>query len=126
MNLERMRAAIAVAESNSGRNNYPRIEVAYCPKGLRMTVQGRRADRHGGLLERHGGRAVGPLGYVVGVQLQQLADSVPHRRRPGIRRAAVRAVVGRVLPAVGGQDLQRLLERGADTPALMADAWNTR
>lgn len=32
--------AIARVETNGGRNNWPRVEVSYIPKGLAFTVQG--------------------------------------------------------------------------------------
>lgn len=41
IDLAKLKKAIEKVETGSGRNNYPRVEVAYLPVGERFTVQGR-------------------------------------------------------------------------------------
>lgn len=41
VDIPRLLHAIAQVETSGGRNNWPRLEVAYMPTGQRYTVQGR-------------------------------------------------------------------------------------
>lgn len=41
LSLDKLLRAIAIVETEDGRNNWPRVESSYLPKGERYTVQGR-------------------------------------------------------------------------------------
>lgn len=41
VDLEKLLAAIKRVETSDGLNNWPRVEAAYIPEGLKFTIQGR-------------------------------------------------------------------------------------
>lgn len=129
VSLARLLNAIARVESSGGINNWPRIEVAYLPKGASFTVQGRvlvgtgtaftaeAARRYFGLPEesRLGSAASwSPWQILYHTAVEQGFDGLPHKlHEPLVAEPFVK------------RRLTKIAQRGAVKVEHFADAWNS-
>lgn len=129
VSLERLLHAIARVETSGGMNNWPRIEVAYLPKGATFTVQGRvitgtgtafsaeASRRYFGLPEesRLGSAASwSPWQILYHTAVEQGFDGLPHKLHdPLVAEPFVK------------RRLTKIALRGAVKVEHFADAWNS-
>lgn len=129
VSLERLLRAIAHVETSGGINNWPRIEVAYLPKGASVTVQGRvitgtgnaftaeAARRYYGLPDesRLGSAASwSPWQILYHTAVEQGFDGLPHKLHDPL-----------VAEPLVKKRLTKIALRGAVKVEHFADAWNS-
>lgn len=125
IDVPRLLAAIAQVETSGGKNNCPRHEPAYMPKGARFTIQGHMVTGTGA--------AWNPI-----VQKRWDVWGLPSSASWGIYQQLFHAAAdqGYAGPPWGlmekataqhwaEKQLTWLYTRGADTVEKLADAWNS-
>jgi len=125
MDEERLLATIAMVESASGRNNLPRLEASFLPRGQNLTMQGRYIqgtgrwvdDRLMAKFEKYGPATAcsfGPWQLMYATALTLGYDGPPWMLwDPDVSEPYARKL------------LRRIIASGADTPEKVADAWNS-
>ncbi len=128
MDRARLKAAIRQVETSGGKNNYPRLEAAFLPRGAKVTIQGREVHGTGASYSSVAQKRYERWGLAAACSFgpwQVLAHTAwdfggfPEDQAPWLLWApwVSEPVVDRLL--------ERIISRGADTPEKVFNAWNT-